>query len=96
MSEKSICDSCKLDMLALETITCSGNQEIKFPNDKILPTLDFVDFLDEARCRDCNVQPGGKHHPGCALEVCPQCNGQLISCGCLDEFDALNRVFNLT
>jgi hypothetical protein len=39
------------------------------------------------RCRDCNVAPGGFHHPGCDVERCPKCGGQLISCGCLDEED---------
>lgn len=34
------------------------------------------------RCHDCNVAPGGFHHPGCDAERCPACNGQLISCGC--------------
>ena len=39
------------------------------------------------RCHDCNVQPGGYHHPGCDAERCPKCRGQLISCGCLDGGD---------
>jgi len=39
------------------------------------------------RCHDCNVLDGGYHHPGCDMERCPRCGGQLISCGCLDEPD---------
>jgi hypothetical protein len=38
------------------------------------------------RCR-CGVLPGLSHHPGCDLEECPRCGGQLISCGCLDVPD---------
>lgn len=34
------------------------------------------------RCHDCNVEPGGLHHPGCDGEQCPACGGQVISCGC--------------
>jgi hypothetical protein len=36
------------------------------------------------QCHDCKVQAGGYHHPGCDMERCPKCQGQLISCGCLD------------
>lgn len=37
-------------------------------------------------CHDCATPPGGLHHPGCDLEVCPDCGGQSISCDCgLDE-----------
>jgi hypothetical protein len=47
-----------------------------------------VDGLpDSRRCGDCNVVPGAVHHPGCARERCPACDGQLISCGCLDDDD---------
>jgi hypothetical protein len=37
------------------------------------------------RCHDCGIKPGGYHHPGCDVEECPACHGQIISCGCLDE-----------
>lgn len=33
-------------------------------------------------CGDCGVQRGGLHHPGCDLQRCPRCRGQLIMCGC--------------
>jgi len=41
------------------------------------------------RCGDCGVFRGGWHHPGCDLQRCPACLGQLLSCDCLcdDEFD---------
>jgi hypothetical protein len=42
-----------------------------------------VDFKAE-RCHDFNVEMGGYHHPGCDVEECPVCHGQIISCGCLE------------
>jgi hypothetical protein len=42
---------------------------------------------DDHRCHDCGTMPGGFHHPGCDMERCPKCSGQLISCGCLSSDD---------
>ena len=33
-------------------------------------------------CHDCGTPQGGLHHPGCAVERCPRCGGQSISCEC--------------
>ena len=33
-------------------------------------------------CRDCAVSLGMFHVPGCAVERCPLCRGQAISCAC--------------
>jgi len=66
---------------------CTGNIKIEFPDGA---TMESVPHYAEAdgllqKCHDCNVMAGNSHHPGCDMERCPKCKGQLISCGCLDN-----------
>ena len=35
-----------------------------------------------SRCAECNVMPGGLHHIGCGVEICPKCRNRWISCRC--------------
>jgi hypothetical protein len=39
------------------------------------------------RCGDCGVLPKGFHHLGCDIQECPQCHGQMFSCGCRFDED---------
>lgn len=32
------------------------------------------------QCHDCGVMNDEPHHPGCDMEVCPHCGGQLFVC----------------
>jgi hypothetical protein len=41
-----------------------------------------ADWNSARRCHDCDVSPGGFHHPGCDMEECPRCHQQLLSCDC--------------
>lgn len=81
----AICDWCNGEMLEVED--CSWNKTVEYPNGTILPSS--TEHFDEpgGRCHDCGIKHGNHHHPGCDVERCPRCGGQLISCGCLDDVE---------
>ncbi len=43
--------------------------------------------MRSSSCGDCGVRRGGFHHPGCDLQRCPACSGQMLSCGCRFDED---------
>lgn len=87
------CNWCHQEMTSADTPTCSANLTVEFPDGEQLPAIAYGQETrfgpgwedDPQRCHDCNVASGGQHHPGCDVEECPRCRGQLISCGCLEE-----------
>jgi hypothetical protein len=81
------CGVCKLEMQ--DGVSCV--EESVDINGEDFPQVPFhVDGAPaDHHCHDCKTPLGGFHHPGCDMERCPKCGGQLISCGCLeDEEDA--------
>ncbi len=76
------CDSCGREMLS--SATCSverlmlidGSYERRRFQSARLPS-----------CGDCGTPNGGMHHPGCDMETCPRCGGQLIACGCWEDLE---------
>jgi len=75
----------KKDMSDNHVNSCEGNMVVEFPDGTKLPASTYHFDEPDGRCHDCNIKHGGFHHPGCDVERCPKCGGQLISCGCLDE-----------
>jgi hypothetical protein len=80
---RAICQYCGEDMELADT--CLFNTHISYPDGTTLPSLTEHFEESSGRCHDCGITHGGNHHPGCDVERCPKCGGQLISCGCLDE-----------
>jgi hypothetical protein len=78
----AVCEWCHCDMLSADE--CTKNVTVQFPDGTAALSVPFPDNAID-RCHDCNVKPGANHHPGCDMERCPRCGGQLISCGCLGE-----------
>jgi hypothetical protein len=82
----AICADCDQEMLnasGCSVLTVNVNNEdirrLAYGNDQRAPDLAH----DKRRCHDCNVTWGHLHHPGCDMEECPHCGGQLISCSCI-------------
>lgn len=85
----AICEWCNQNMLKVDD--CAGNRTVEYPDGTILPSLPYVDADEGQRCHDCNILVGNYHHPGCDVEICYRCGGQLISCGCIDDEDEINN-----
>ncbi len=73
----AICWLCDQDMMHVtgctpHAYTCAG----KDPE----PALVYQPLNHGNNCHDCGAHPGHFHHPGCDMERCPWCGGQLITC----------------
>lgn len=81
----AVCQTCRKEMT--DSVSC---------NLKTLVLLDgSYDRLEHRPsrgapfrdCGDCGTSEGGLHHPGCDMEDCPRCRGQLIMCGCWEDLE---------
>lgn len=77
----AVCDYCNREML--DGVSCVA-ATVDYPDgSKLAPVPN-----GSIKCHDCLCPPGGIHHPGCDVERCPKCKGQLISCRCLRGEDS--------
>ncbi len=82
----AVCESCHQEML--DRKACTVDRFVLFDG-----SYRRVRYGGSRRpggpstCGDCGVPRGGYHHPGCDLERCPRCRGQIISCGCWEDLE---------
>lgn len=77
------CSVCGQEMLKAKG--CSATH-IKYKG-RIYKRLTTHFNEESGKCHDCGAEHGNYHHPGCDVERCPICNGQLISCDCYGDED---------
>ncbi|MDR0311039.1 MAG: hypothetical protein LBJ21_05590 [Acidobacteriota bacterium] len=85
----SVCDACKKEMSCADVTACGARGHIEYPDGTVLQAVPYdpgrLSFPKWFRCPDCNVAPGGAHHPYCDQEICPRCGGQFVACDCFTD-----------
>ncbi|HUC03846.1 MAG TPA: hypothetical protein VL961_00510 [Acidimicrobiales bacterium] len=85
----SVCSHCGEEML--RQVSCSPDgyvvagvpyQPVRWGAEKPPGSWDV-----SGPCTDCGTPVGGVHHPGCCVEQCPACLGQVLSCPCHAPFE---------
>lgn len=73
------CTACNQEMTDPKVTTCTL---ARFGDEK--QDRDSSHFDGNERCHDCGIvnKPGHFHHPGCDVERCALCGGQVIGCDC--------------
>ena len=83
-----ICKDCNKDMADPAVATCT-KETITSADGTTYTRIPFPMIhegkVNNRKCHDCGVMPGGIHHLFCVVEQCPRCSGQLLSCSCFDE-----------
>ncbi len=85
----SVCHWCRLEMHIAASCTIDALHR-RGRHIAMIPYGEEPDWpVHSERCGDCGTKRGGFHHPGCDIQACPVCFGQMLSCGCrFDEDDS--------
>ncbi len=91
----AVCTWCAQEMTTVNSCTIDSFHVAGRPIEMIAYGSEPGGRAFRLRCGDCGVARGGHHHPGCDMQQCPLCRGQMMTCGCRfdedgpdeDEFD---------
>ena len=87
----AVCDLCGQDMLAADG--CTATHAVTIDGGTRVARLRCGESAEEAAffgpdadgtCGDCGATEGHYHHAGCDIECCPVCDGQALTCGCVE------------
>lgn len=78
------CLTCGQEMLTADSCHTDDNT-YRYGNEPHWDDPDFADVSPLPRCRDCNVELGWLHHPGCCIAICESCDRQALMCECVDR-----------
>lgn len=82
----AVCAWCEREMTIVSTCTVRTLHVDGRPV-PMIPCGKERGWRTSSRCGDCGVRKTGFHHPGCDIQRCPQCRGQMVSCGCRFDED---------
>lgn len=88
----AVCEACNREMLKANGCTFKYVQTFSGKYYKRMLVGEEGWINPGGRCGDCGAKYGNYHHPGCDVERCPICGGQIISCDCdIDAFTTTKR-----
>lgn len=79
-----ICKSCGIDTEKQGGQGCPTNLLVRFADGEMMASLPVLarELYDSSYCAGCGAYHETRHHPGCPLEKCPRCLGELQTCPC--------------
>ena len=77
MKRMDVCTFCKKEIT--QVTSCSANGVVRYTDGVEMYSIPVTLVGD---CRYCKAKHGKYHHAGCFNEICPRCNGQMLTCRC--------------
>ncbi|HEX2767478.1 MAG TPA: hypothetical protein VHR55_12685 [Candidatus Limnocylindria bacterium] len=70
------------ELLAAQDFLDVEIEHQKYPRLPYGVEIGWEEVAEKGPCHDCSARKGQLHVPGCDVEQCPRCQGQMISCPC--------------